>query len=326
MSQNPSLFKRIKRTIRDTRKRMLAPVAKTIINLGADRLAARIGIFKPKVVKYMDGGLASQMAMFAKAYHYAKERNLPLYLDLDWYKRSGKDINGVKNRPFHLFEIFPEIKKNYGGNLFSPSKFFQFLFSDELVAKGDSEHLAPRSLYLKQYGGEMPCLIQHLDELKLLFRFEFTLSDEETLLAEQINNSASCALHIRKGDFVGSMHDVCTDSYYINAVARMKELVPDCVFFVFSNDEAYARNLANQIEGNFVFITNRSETSPAVDMWLMQCCKHAIMSNSGFSLLPAILSYSREKKTIMPTQWYKGVQVGQEDDIHALPGWECIEC
>lgn len=326
MNQNPSLFRRIKRKIRDKRKRLLAPIARAIVNSGLENLAARIGLYTPKVVKCMDGGLASQMIMLAQGYYYAKERNLPLYLDLDWYRRSGKDIRGVKNRPFHLFDIFPEIKKAYEGNVVRSSKFFQFLFSNDVPTKDGSEYLAPRSLYLKAYTHGIEHLLHHIDDMKLLFRFGITLSEEEKSLAEQIDTSNSCALHIRKGDFVGSMHDVCTDSYYLNAITRMQELVPDCVFFVFSNDEAYAHNLANQTKGNFIFITNRSETTPAIDMWLMQCCKHAIIPNSGFSLVPAILSYSTEKKVIMPSMWNKHTKVRHPNSVLPLPGWECLEC
>ena len=326
MNQNPSLFRRIKRKIRDKRRRLLAPIARAIIGLGLENLAARVGLYTPRVVKCMDGGLASQMFMLAQGYHYAVERNLPLYMDLDWYRRSGKDVRGVKNRPFHLFELFPEVKKRYENKVIRSSKFFQFLFSDDVPTKDGTTYLAPRSLYLKKYGGEFRCLVEHLNEMRELFRYNITLNEEEQNLAEQIATTNSCALHIRKGDFVGTMHDVCTDSYYLNAITRMQELVPDCIFFVFSNDEAYAHNLANQTKGNFVFITNRSETTPAVDMWLMQCCKHAIIPNSGFSLVPAILSYSTEKKVIMPSMWNKHTKVRHPNSVLPLPGWECLEC
>ena len=326
MNQTPSLFRRIKRKIRDKRKRLLAPIARVIVNSGLEALVARIGLYTPKVVKCMDGGLASQMIMLAQGYYYAKERNLPLYLDLDWYRRSGKDIRGVKNRPFHLFDIFPEIKKAYEGNVVRSSKFFQFLFSNDVPTKDGSEYLAPRSLYLKAYTHGIEHLLHHIDDMKLLFRFDITLSEEEKSLAEQIDTSNSCALHIRKGDFVGTAHDVCTDDYYLNAISRMQKLEPDCVFFVFSNDEAYARNLASQVSGNFVFISNRSETTPAVDMWLMQRCKHAIISNSSFSVVPAVLSYSKKKKVIMPNKWYKDQFVDANNASQVLPGWECMEC
>ena len=304
----------------------MAPVAWGIVPAKLDNLAAYLGLFTPKVVKCIDGGLASQMLMLAQGYHYSKERELPLYLDIDWFKRSGKDINGNRNRPFHLFDAFPEVRKKYSDKIVHRSKMFRFLFSDEETAAFGGGQLAPRSLYLKAYSHGISYLLQHLDAMRELFRFDLELSDEERESAKGIDISNSCALHIRKGDFVGSVHDVCTDKYYMEAICKMRNLVPDCTFYVFTNDEAYVRNMLNGVEGNFIYMTNRSESQPAVDMWLMQRCKHAIISNSGFSLVPAILSYSKDKEVILPSRWSNNEQGAETAKANQLPGWTVIDC
>lgn len=322
--KTPDFIRQIKRKIRKARRRLLFLPIELLINAGLDKMAARLGLFKPKLIRYLDGGLASQMIMFAKAYHYALERNLPMYLDLHWYSVDGMDVLGVKNRQFLLFDLFPEIKKEYEDKIIHSHNLFQFLFSDD--NKYSPDWLAPRSLYQKRYGGEIRCLLQHLDEMKRLFRFEIQLSEEEKHLAERIDNTNSCALDIRKGDFVGTVHDVCSDSYYINAITQMQKCVPDCIFYIFSNDEDYARNMVSSLDGNFVFIANRSEVQPGVDMWLMQRCKHAIISNSGFSLTPAILSYSSEKKVILPGKWNQTPAGNKIAKGHQLPGWDIIDC
>lgn len=172
----------------------------------------------------------------------------------------------------------------------------------------------PRSLYLKRYGGEYACMVKHVNELKQLFRYGTELNEEEKKLSHDILSSNSYALHIRKGDFVGTVHDVCTDKYYTDAIARMQKEVPDCVFYIFSNDESYAKKLTELVEGNFVFLTNHSETQPCTDMMLMQQCKHAI------------ISYSPDKKVIMPKYWRKSNFKGKARHRHNLPGWVCLEC
>lgn len=84
-------------------------------------------------------------------------------------------------------------------------------------------------------------MVKHVNELKQLFRYGTELNEEEKKLSHDILSSNSYALHIRKGDFVGTVHDVCTDKYYTDAIARMQKEVPDCVFYIFSNDESYAK-------------------------------------------------------------------------------------
>lgn len=86
------------------------------------------------------------------------------------------------------------------------------------------------------------------------------------------------------------------------------------------------KKLTELVEGNFVFLTNHSETQPCTDMMLMQQCKHAIISNSGFSLVHAIISYSPDKKVIMPKYWRKSNFKGKARHRHNLPGWVCLEC
>lgn len=316
----------MKRSLRRHRRQLLALLSRLLVNSGIEHIAERMGIITPMVVKLMDGGLASQMIMFAKGYHYAKERNLPLYLDLEWFDRCGRDVAGNPNRPFHLFDIFPEIKKQYSDKVIKTPELFQFLFTDVKPNGTPTEELPPHSLFLKAYGGELPCLIKHIDEMKHFFCYGVEMSAEEQQIALDIDTTNSCTLHVRKGDFVGSVHDVCTDKYYIEAINKMRSLVPDCTFYVFTNDEAYVRNMLNGAEGNFVYMTNRSETQPAVDMWLMQRCKHAIISNSGFSLVPAILSYSKDKEVILPSRWSNNEQGAKNAKAHQLPGWTIIEC
>lgn len=326
MSEKPNRLREIKRSIRRHRRQLLSPLSRLLVNSGVERIAERLGIITPMVVKLMDGGLASQMIMFAKGYHYAKERNLPLYLDLEWFNRCGRDVSGNQNRPFHLFEIFPEIKEQYSDKVIKTPGVFQFLFTD-VKPNGDTvEELPPRSLFLKAYGGELPCLIEHIDDMKRFFRYGVEMSAEEQQLAHDIDTSHSCALHVRKGDFVGSVHDVCTDKYYLEAISKMRSLVPDCTFYVFTNDETYVRDMLNGEEGHFVYMTNRSEAQPAVDMWLMQRCKHAIISNSGFSLVPAILSYSKDKEVILPSRWSNKERGAENAKANQLPGWTVIDC
>lgn len=329
--KKPRIHQRILRELKFLALHPLKSTALSLIKtLKLEQLAQKLHLFEPKVIRYVDGGITSQMFMFAKGYYYAKRRNLPLYLDLSWFDNSGLDLNGNKNRGLLLFEAFPEIRKRYAECVMKPSSFFDFLYTDTAMKRGREKpasiSLPPHSVYLYSYEFNMSYILEYIDDFKELFKMQIELTPEEKILAEQIHNTESCALHIRRGDFIGSMHEVCTEEYYLNAIEKMRSMVPDCVFYVFSNDESYVRKLLSNKEGCFVFIENRTEENPTADLWLMQECRHAIISNSGFSLMPAILSYSDDKKVILPDKWNQSPQGKDIARSHQLPGWDIIEC
>lgn len=313
---------------------VLRSISRNIVNLlKLDVLAGKIGLFTPRVIRWVDGGLASQMLMFAQGYVVAKKHGLPLYLVLDWFASSSRDILGNKNRFFLLFDVFPEIKSKYENHVVTKRSIpwlFRQLFSDEhdsqeLLIFGSSKNYS-RSVYLHRYRAEgMNWFISEISDLKRMFNFNPQLSLEENAIFECIRSTVSCAIHIRKGDFVGSMHDVCSDSYYLKSVMLIQEKYPECVFYVFSNDEDYANNLLNKANCKFKILTGRNEENPVVDLWLMMQCKHAIISNSGFSLVAALLTYSEEKTVIMPRFWYTGKYKEQSECINQLPGWHCLD-
>ena len=313
---------------------LLRSVTRSLVSfLRLDVLAGKTGLFNPRVIQWVDGGLASQMLMFAHGYVDAKKRNLPLYLVLDWFETSSCDILGNKNRFFLLFDVFPEIKRQFEHRVISKGTIpwlFSQLFSDEYDSQEllifESSNNYPRSVYLQRYRAEgMNWFISELSDFKRLFNFNPQLSSKEKTIFESIRSTVSCALHIRKGDFVGSMHDVCSDSYYLKSIMQVLEKYPECVFYVFSNDEDYANNLLNKANCKFKILTGRNEENPVVDLWLMMQCKHAIISNSGFSLIAALLTYSEKKTVIMPRFWYNGKYKEHSECINQLPGWHCLD-
>ena len=108
----------------------------------------------------------------------------------------------------------------------------------------------------------------------------------------------TCSLHIRRGDYLGlpSHHPTCDVEYYVEA---MKQLNPDTVYLVFSNDIDWCKN--NFIGDNFIFISGESDY---VDMWLMSLCNNNIIANSSFSWWGAWLNQNEEKKVIAPKRWF----------------------
>lgn len=263
--------------------------------------------FSPRVVSLIDGGLGSQMWQFALGYSVAQRNKLPLTLNLDFYKNCGKDLNGNNNRQFLLFSAFPAIKRLYENSI-ETSKLFQKCYADNTMRStydyNPELFSLEQPIYLSQYYANVKYILDYRSDLRTMFDMKPNLSSYEKRLFDQIRETNSCSVHIRKGDFVGRYVDVCTDYYYISAIKTATNLNGNIQFFIFSNDESYFTSHILPHCGNIKFniIEGRSEENPCVDFYLMKECKNSIISNSGFSWMAAFL---REDAgfTIMPDHW-----------------------
>ena len=302
-----------------------------------DSLFVRCDWVKPCVIAMVDGGLASQMWQFSLGYAAAKKAGLPLYLDTTWFENCGVDLNGVRNRYFLLLEAFPAVAEYLAGRITTTDKinpWFMRFFSDSTKSRDlfdySDDTLPARSVRLGQYYCNCRYIQAHQQQLSELFSINPRLSPYEKELADIINQTCSCALHIRKGDFVGSVHDVCSEGYYTEAMKEMLRRHPNVHFIVFTNNEAWARDFVARVgyANRCTVIENRTEENPVVDLWLMQQCKHAIISNSGFSFMPAFLSYSPEKTVITPEYWLRDENGSLRTDskgVYLMKGWLSVE-
>lgn len=145
---------------------------------------------------------------------------------------------------------------------------------------------------------------------KVLKAFTFKnmeLSKEMQTYKEAMEKSSSVSVHIRRGDYlqVDEVYgSICNEEYYEKAMEKMKAQVPDCHFFIFTNDipwvkEHMAGKDVTVVEGN-------DEDAGYIDMYLMTQCKHYILANSSFSWWGCYLNSSKEKKVIAPPIWANG--------------------
>lgn len=293
--------------------RLLPSLHRFIVACRLDYLAAKLGIFKPRIIVHVDGGLASQMFQFALGYVVSKKTGLPLFLETAFFKDSCKDCSGVKNRFFLLTDTFPSIRRICEGRLIESTKsFFLKLFKDNIFSERSSsfiprpEILSGHTLYLSDYYPIEYYIKDSLDELRDLFSFQLSLNKEEQELKKNIEAApSSCFIHIRRGDFVNSPLDVCSPDYFHRAIRKILQLHPDVTFFVFSNQEQYAKEVCenSHIDAPFVYISGRNEVDPRVDFYLMTCCRHGIFSNSGFSLAAGLFGTAAKQECVYPTYW-----------------------
>lgn len=145
-------------------------------------------------------------------------------------------------------------------------------------------------------------------------------------LLEQIESCNAVSLHIRRGDYVTDpvmrqVHGTCRLDYYVRAVEHVASKISKPVFFVFSDDPAWARkHLALSYP---VHIVDHNDTEHGnEDMRLMSLCRHHIVANSSFSWWGAWLNPRLDKIVVAPQRWFNDNDADTRDLYPA--GWVCL--
>jgi hypothetical protein len=112
----------------------------------------------------------------------------------------------------------------------------------------------------------------------------------------------------------------CDAEYYKKAINRIEKICAAPRFFVFTNDEAYARDLLSDRDVTYVN-WNTGEKSYR-DMFLMSRCAHNIVANSSFSWWAAYLNKNVGKTVIAPKRWLNNLRYNQREIVPA--SWERI--
>lgn len=121
-------------------------------------------------------------------------------------------------------------------------------------------------------------------------------------MAEEIRNSNSVALHLRKFDVPGraQTQNVSVD-YYQRAIALIERKLESPRYFLFSDDPDVARTKLGLPEGRATLASNNpGDKNAYADLWLMTQCQHFIIANSTFSWWGAWLGGAKEKIVVSP--------------------------
>ncbi len=143
-------------------------------------------------------------------------------------------------------------------------------------------------------------------------------------MAEKMRKCQSVSVHIRRGDYLKPENaemfgNICTEAYYEASIEKVKEIVPDARFYLFSDDIPYVEERYRGEEYTVVDINHGSDSF--YDMWLMSQCKHNICANSTFSFWGARLNGNEEKIMIRPTI-HKNSQIFVKEEMEDLwQGW-----
>jgi len=149
---------------------------------------------------------------------------------------------------------------------------------------------------------------RYFKEIENIIRREFTpkekLDERNQKVLMQIQSSTSVSVHVRRGDYVTNKTNAFKFiglDYYVKAIRKIKSLVSDPEFFVFSDDISWCKNNLLQLLNKVYFVDYNKEKESYKDIVLMGACKHNIIANSTFSWWGGWLNQNKNKICIKPS-------------------------
>ena len=140
-----------------------------------------------------------------------------------------------------------------------------------------------------------------------IIRHFFTLKDEYNKLVDNFDYNNTCAIHVRRGDYVGgNLHDILCgkenlNNYLKKAIPKIYDNTSNTRFIVFSDDINWCRNNIDLSNCEFV-----EQQDIIVNMYMMLRCENFIITNSTYSWWAAWLNPNKNKKVVCPYPWLLG--------------------
>ena len=243
------------------------------------------------IISQIQGGLGNQLFQWAQGYSLARDLGRALYLDTSFYE--SQNSPHLSRRSFELgafqgIEVNPWSRDQYPSAdlrvLREPYSPEDINFATAFPASMDfyMEGYWQCEKYFNAHRQEIMDILSRGLLASLLPRYDFT---------------DSCALHIRRGDYLssGGFHPVQSLSYYEKSLDILQ---PQGNILIFSDDIPWCQDNLNFQK--MIFVANNSSID---DLFLMSLCPSIIMANSSFSWWGAWLNSNKDKKIIYPRDW-----------------------
>ncbi|MEK9207543.1 MAG: alpha-1,2-fucosyltransferase [Patescibacteria group bacterium] len=259
------------------------------------------------IIVRLKGGLGNQMFQYALGRVLALKNKTDLKLDISFFNLKFRNITkrsydldvfnikaGVINKNkivTYVFSVFKKIMK-------MPGQERGFNFDLKMLSLGPNACLDG---YFQSY--------KYFSDFKNIIKKDFTLKNPLAQnirnLGDEILNTNSLCIHVRRGDYVGnSYHEVVNSEYYKKGINYISGKTSIEKIYVFSDDISWCEE---NIKFQFPVMFVGQEYAGVKDeghMYLMSMCKHFIIANSSFSWWSAWLSDYESKIVVCPKQWF----------------------
>lgn len=289
------------------------------------------------IIVRVTGGLGNQMFQYAM-YKSLENKGKLVKLDSKSFYETKKEHNGYELE--RIFDIKPnkptkeDLEKFDENNISTLFKIKRKLFGDKKFVYDTKEYVFNKDVYklknsyLNGYWQSIKYFEGIENDIKKDFRFKNQLDNKNLEILNEIENSNSISIHIRRGDYMSpenyNMYGcIATPTYYKKAIKVIEEKVENPTFFVFSNDMDWVKKNI-QINSRVFYIDINSGNGSYKDMQLMSNCKHNIIANSSFSWWGAWLNENKNKIVIAPKKWINREDVDSDKIELFCEGWTLL--
>lgn len=269
------------------------------------------------ILTEMIGGLGNQMFQYAAGLALAHQSGVAL-------RYSDAGFDEYQLRQFTLTDF------GISGKRASLAERSQIAREGRLIVEAESR-FEPKLLdrhrcaYLRGYWQSERYFISSRSRLLSEFVPIQDIGDINRLTIERMRNSVSIAMHVRRGDYVtnnhtNAFHGTLPIAYYQAALTRINAEIglsqaKNVCHFIFSDDPDWCRDNFGFLK-SIEIVSHNLNGRPALDIHLMQHCRHHIIANSSFSWWGAWLNDDPEQIVVAPKNWFRKTTI---DCRHIVP-------
>ena len=261
-------------------------------------------MLRVQTLEYGEKGVMDLSGLTNKTHNVYVLNNLNIFQDIQCVPKSNRLRAKLNYLIYGYYFVFLQKNKNGFKRLLKIQKFFQ-PFGMYCIPDGYAElkKCKTTNKYFIGYFTSSKYFKEYEDIIRKELKVKTEIFSKNIKVLKQIKASNSVCIHLRRGDYVGSSFQVCTDKYYLDAINKMKKLVKSPKFFIFSDDIPWVKDhFQFPTEREYVYMDQKNPNYE--DLRLMYNCKHFIISNSTFSWWAQFLSENKEKIVIAPNIWY----------------------
>ncbi|MFC5283374.1 alpha-1,2-fucosyltransferase [Pedobacter alpinus] len=273
------------------------------------------------IIVRIEGGLGNQLFQYALGKNLALINNTELKLDLNYFKKSSFRTFELNHFNINEKEIIAQNIKylkwaNSKNKLLN--SLYNFFFTEPEIYKEKHFHFdnevfkCKNESYLSGFWQSEKYFISIKKQIQETLTFNPSFNHKFNNQIQQINNSESVALHVRRGDYLKNKNHLLLNlQYYEKALDLLTEKLTNPEIFIFSDDIEWCKlNLDVKLPHQFM---SRNESHE--DLKLMALCKHFIIANSTFSWWGAYLSKNLSKIVICPKNWFPEYSTNNSEDL-----------
>ena len=279
----------------------------------------------------LTGGLGNQLFTYTRLAHYARAKNIEFQVD-------GSVVERVLGHTPDLFDFKLLNEKRIFASDYGKIRaqlerlFWRSSITRKLSKRHQETLLGNENALEKQLDGwKVRGFFQDFnvaDEFQSIFGKDplslVTESPSLRLLTEQVRESSTLAIHIRRGDYLNYKESfgLLSDDYYLEAATTIIKVKKFTHALIFSDSPELVVDFQRKL-GLESQIVSPVELKTSETMMLMSRCAGLITSNSTFSFWAAALA--DHNNVVIPNPWFKSVDKWLNSSNFRNPEWKNCE-